>query len=90
MPLNDVVKQIVYCENGVSVTDVMIDGRWVLQRGELVTIDEKAVYQKARQLRQEMDQRVQEQFRRTAELEPALRASYLSAAETAWSEREAE
>ena len=25
------IKQIVYCENGMSVTDVMIDGRWVLK-----------------------------------------------------------
>jgi 5-methylthioadenosine/S-adenosylhomocysteine deaminase len=88
VPLNDVVKQIVYCENGVSVTDVMIDGRWVLQRGALVTIDEAAVYARARQLRQEMDERVREQFRRTTELDPALRASYLRTAETPWSERE--
>ena len=90
VPLNDAVKQIVYCENGVSVTDVMIDGRWVLQRGALTTIDETAVYAKARRLRHEMDERVREQFRRTAELEPALRSSYLQAAETPWSEREAE
>ena len=88
VPLNDVIKQIVYCENGVSLTDVMIDGRWVLQHGKLITIDEDAVYAKAHRIREEMDARVQAQFRNTAELEPALRASYLRTAETPWSERE--
>ena len=88
VPLNDVIKQIVYCENGVSLTDVMIDGRWVLQHGKLITIDEDAVYAKAHRIRGEMDARVQAQFRNTAELEPALRASYLRTAEMPWSERE--
>ena len=88
VPLNDVIKQIVYCENGMSVTDVMIDGRWVLQKGKLVTIDETALYVRARQLREEMHERVQEQFRRTSELEPALRAAYLQTAKTTWSERD--
>jgi cytosine/adenosine deaminase-related metal-dependent hydrolase len=88
VPLNDVIKQLVYCENGISVTDVMIDGRWVLQKGKLVTMDETALYEKARRLRDEMDARVQEQFRRTRELEPALREAYLRTAQTPWSERD--
>ena len=33
-----------------------------------------------------MAERVQEQFRRTAEIEPALRQQYLKAARTVWSE----
>jgi cytosine/adenosine deaminase-related metal-dependent hydrolase len=86
VPLNDAIKQIVYCENGVSVTDVMIDGRWVLQSGKLVTIDERGLYDKARLLRDEMDMRVQEQFRNTRELEPALRSAHLRTAQTSWSE----
>jgi hypothetical protein len=40
-PLNNVINQLVYCENGISVTDVMIDGRWVLRGGKLLTVDEK-------------------------------------------------
>jgi 5-methylthioadenosine/S-adenosylhomocysteine deaminase len=86
-PLNNVINQLVYCENGMSVTHVMIDGRWVLRGGKILTIDEAAVYERARALRAEMDGRLQEQFRRTAELEPALRAAYLRTAQTPWSER---
>jgi hypothetical protein len=68
----------------VSVTDVMIGGNWVLRTGKLLTIDEARLYERARTLRAEMDARVKEQFRRTAELEPALRAGYLRTAETPW------
>jgi len=86
VPLNDPVKQIVYCENGVSVTDVMVGGRWVLRHGKLTTIDEPALYARARRLRAEMDDRVQVQFRNTAELEPPLRSAYLRTAP--WSNKD--
>jgi hypothetical protein len=66
----------------------MIDGRWVLRKRQLETIDEAVVYARAHELRAEMDERVQEQFRQTRELEPALHASYLQTAKTAWSEQE--
>jgi cytosine/adenosine deaminase-related metal-dependent hydrolase len=87
VPLNDPVKQIVYCENGVSVTDVMVDGRWIMRGGRLVTIDEQALYARARRLRAEMDERVQAQFRNTDALEPALREGYLRTARIGWSDR---
>jgi 5-methylthioadenosine/S-adenosylhomocysteine deaminase len=87
VPLNNVINQLVYCENGNSVTDVMIDGRWVLRGRKLLTLDEQLLYARARTLRAEMEERVREQFRRTAELEPALRQQYLNAAGTAWSEQ---
>jgi 5-methylthioadenosine/S-adenosylhomocysteine deaminase len=87
VPLNNVINQLVYCENGVSVTDVMIDGVWVLREGKLKTIDEARVYSRARALRAEMEGRLNEQFRQTAEIEPALREQYLKAAATPWSEQ---
>jgi cytosine/adenosine deaminase-related metal-dependent hydrolase len=87
-PLNNVINQIVYCENGVSITDVMIGGRWVLSGAKLLTIDEASLYARARGLRAEIDARVKEQFRKTAELEPALRANYLIATQKTWSDRD--
>jgi 5-methylthioadenosine/S-adenosylhomocysteine deaminase len=86
VPLNNVINQLVYCENGISVTDVMIDGQWVLQAGKMLTVDEKHLFARARALRAEMAEQVEEQFRRTAEIEPALRQQYLKAARTVWSE----
>ena len=42
-PLNDLPRQLVYCENGSSVRDVMVDGKWVVRDGTLLTFDEKAL-----------------------------------------------
>jgi 5-methylthioadenosine/S-adenosylhomocysteine deaminase len=88
VPLNDVINQIVFCENGMSVTDVMIGGRWVLRDRRLLTIDEAKLYARAQVLRDEMNVGLQEQFRRTAEIEPSLREAYLGTTKVAWSPRE--
>lgn len=85
VPLNDVINQIVYCENGISITDVMIDGRWVMRERRMTTIDEAKLYRRARDIRAEMDDRVQRQFRNTAAVEPVLRDAWLKAAATPWS-----
>ena len=85
VPLNDAVQQLVYCENGFSVRDVMIDGKWVMQDGTLLTIDEAAMYRQARALRAEMDARVRAQYAATDALEPSLREGYFRTAATPWS-----
>jgi cytosine/adenosine deaminase-related metal-dependent hydrolase len=84
-PLNDVINQIVYCENGISITDVMIDGRWVMRDRKLTTIDEARLYRRARDLRAEMEDRVRLQYQRTAAIQPVLRDAWLAAAGTPWS-----
>jgi 5-methylthioadenosine/S-adenosylhomocysteine deaminase len=87
VPLNNVIHQLVYCENGLSVTDVMIDGKWVLRQGQTLTIDAKKLYARARAIRAEMEEGLQRQFRNTAEIEPALRQQYLKASQTPWSDQ---
>ncbi|MFE3838252.1 amidohydrolase family protein [Pseudogemmobacter sonorensis] len=47
-PLSDAVRQLVYCENGSSVTDVMIDGTFVLRADRLTRIDEGALLEEIR------------------------------------------
>jgi cytosine/adenosine deaminase-related metal-dependent hydrolase len=42
-PLNDLKRQLVYCENGSSVVMTMVAGRIVMRDGKLVTIDEAAL-----------------------------------------------
>jgi 5-methylthioadenosine/S-adenosylhomocysteine deaminase len=39
VPLNDPVRQVVYCENGSSVRTVLVNGRVVVDEGTLTTID---------------------------------------------------
>lgn len=40
VPLGDPATQLVYGENGSAIDRVMIDGRFVLQHGKLLTVDE--------------------------------------------------
>jgi 5-methylthioadenosine/S-adenosylhomocysteine deaminase len=43
VPLNDPVRQVVYCENGGSVRTVIVNGRVVVDGGKLTTIDLRAL-----------------------------------------------
>lgn len=84
-PLNDVVNQLVWCENGASVRDVMVAGRWVVRDGRLLTVDEAALYARARALRAAMDDALAMQYSATAAIEPGLREQWLAACCSPWS-----
>jgi 5-methylthioadenosine/S-adenosylhomocysteine deaminase len=48
-PLSNPVHQLVYCENGSSVADVMVDGVFVLKSGKLTRIDEAAILEEIKE-----------------------------------------
>lgn len=43
LPANDYVNQLVFCENGRSVRDVIVNGRLVVENGRITTFDEREV-----------------------------------------------
>lgn len=47
IPLNDLLSQIVFAEDGTGVESVMIDGRWVMRDRKLLTVDVDALRRKA-------------------------------------------
>jgi 5-methylthioadenosine/S-adenosylhomocysteine deaminase len=49
-PLNDVHRQMVYCENGSSVRLTMVAGRIVFDGNRLATVDEAAIRAEAREI----------------------------------------
>jgi cytosine/adenosine deaminase-related metal-dependent hydrolase len=49
-PLNDLRRQLVYCENGSSVRMTMVAGKIVYERGNVTTVDEVALRREAREL----------------------------------------
>jgi 5-methylthioadenosine/S-adenosylhomocysteine deaminase len=49
-PLNDLKRQLVYCENGSSVRMTMVAGRIVYAHGAVTTVDEAALRQEAREI----------------------------------------
>jgi 5-methylthioadenosine/S-adenosylhomocysteine deaminase len=49
-PLNDIARQLVYCESGNSVALTMVDGSIVAERGVVAGVDETALLDEAREL----------------------------------------
>ena len=49
-PLNDVSRQLVYCENGSSVVTTIVNGEVVIENRKLLTVDEEALKAEARSL----------------------------------------
>lgn len=46
LPLNDALNQVVNCEDGTGVRDVMVGGRWVVRDRKLLTVDLDALRRK--------------------------------------------
>ena len=42
-PHTDILSSLVYCARGDEVCDVMVDGRFLLRKGELTTVDRERV-----------------------------------------------
>jgi cytosine/adenosine deaminase-related metal-dependent hydrolase len=72
VPLNDPKLQVVYCETGVSVDTVVIDGRPVMEGGRILTFDEAALLAEITERHRRMASRLASEDAATARLEPAL------------------
>ncbi|HEX2790758.1 MAG TPA: amidohydrolase family protein [Steroidobacteraceae bacterium] len=48
-PLNDLRRQLIYCENGSSVRMTMVAGAIVYEQGRVTTVDERAIRAEARE-----------------------------------------
>jgi cytosine/adenosine deaminase-related metal-dependent hydrolase len=79
-PLNDLKRQLVYCETGSSVRMTMVAGRVVVEDGKVLTVDEPALRAEARAhaARFAGNQGVVDQA--AADLRPYYREMYLKAA----------
>lgn len=78
-PLNDLRRQLVYCENGSSVRLTMVAGRIVCRDGRLLTVDEDAIKREARELAAKLASDAGAADRAAAELMPYYREMYLRA-----------
>jgi cytosine/adenosine deaminase-related metal-dependent hydrolase len=79
-PLNDLRRQLVFCEDGGSVRYTIVDGRVLYEDGRVTTLDEKVLRAEARELAsgaRATFARADEEARR---LEPYYRQMYLKTA----------
>ncbi len=81
-PLNELRRQLVYCESGTSVRMTMVDGEIVMRDGRVLGVDEHAIAEEARALAVANRPVLERAARAAAELEPYYREMYLRAART--------
>lgn len=78
-PLNDIYRQLVYCESGTSVVLTMVAGKIVVENGKILTVDEDAVKAEVRELMKEYRVEAEQAAREADRLEPYYREMYLKA-----------
>ena len=75
-PLNDVVNQIVWCENGSNVDTVLVNGEVVVEGGRLTKVDEMDVLKRAEDARCRIEPSMQRELAAARSMEPALAEMY--------------
>jgi 5-methylthioadenosine/S-adenosylhomocysteine deaminase len=79
-PLNDLRRQLVYCESGGSVRLTMVAGRIVFEDGRVTTVDEAALRAEAREYARRFAGNQSEVEQAASRLSPYYRTMYLTAA----------
>ncbi len=82
-PLNDLTRQLVYCEDGSSVRTTIVHGEVVFDSGRVTTVDERALRAEARALMAGYRERLATAVRHAETLEPVYRAMLERAAQVA-------
>ncbi|WP_066066932.1 amidohydrolase family protein [Neobacillus soli] len=77
-PENNVISQLVFHENGRSINSVMIDGKWTVRQGKIVSFDEDEVILKVKERSIEMFQACKESLTFAEELLPYYKNMYQS------------
>jgi 5-methylthioadenosine/S-adenosylhomocysteine deaminase len=75
-PLNNVMSQLVLCENGGSVDTVIVNGEIVVEGGRLTRLDEREVLRLANRSRERLDSSLQREIAAAQRMEPALAEMY--------------
>ena len=75
-PLNDIMGQLVFCENGSSVDTVIVNGEMVVKEARLTKIDEEEVLRLATHARERLHPSIQREIAAAKTMEPALAEMY--------------
>jgi cytosine/adenosine deaminase-related metal-dependent hydrolase len=73
-PLNDLQRQLIYCEDGSSVRYTLVNGAVVFESGRVTTVDERALRVEARTLMAGYASQMATAAAQAVQLEPVYRA----------------
>jgi 5-methylthioadenosine/S-adenosylhomocysteine deaminase len=82
-PLNDVMSQLVFCENGSGVDTVIVNGEVVVESGRLTNVDENEVLRLAAKARERLNPSIEREMAAAKSVEPALAEMYFRVFERA-------
>jgi cytosine/adenosine deaminase-related metal-dependent hydrolase len=75
-PRNNLLHQLVFCENGQSVDTVFVDGTPVVEAGKMTTINEDKLIEEAMERGEEVQNKIRWAVKRGVELAPYVREAY--------------
>ncbi len=75
-PLNDVITQLVLCENGSSVDTVLVNGEVVVEGGRLTKMDEAEILAEVNRLYDPLRPAIEKEMQDAAVMEPPLAEMY--------------
>ena len=75
-PLNDLMGQLVFCENGSSVDTVIVNGEIIVESGRLTRIEEQEALGLATKARERIDPSIQRELAAARSMEPTLAEMY--------------
>jgi 5-methylthioadenosine/S-adenosylhomocysteine deaminase len=75
-PLNDVMSQLAFCENGSGVEIVIVNGEVVVEHGRLARCDESEVLRLAEKARARLEPSMQRELAAAKAMEPSLAKMY--------------
>jgi 5-methylthioadenosine/S-adenosylhomocysteine deaminase len=75
-PMNDVMSQLAFCENGSSVDTVIVNGEVVVEDGSLKKLDEMEVLRLATKARERLNPAIEREMAAAKTMEPALAEMY--------------
>lgn len=77
IPRNNLLHQLVFCENGQSVDTVIVEGKPVVEGGRVTTVNEQKYLEETMERAGEIQDKIRRAVKRSGELEPYVRQAYL-------------
>jgi 5-methylthioadenosine/S-adenosylhomocysteine deaminase len=82
IPLNDIYRQLIYCENGTSVKMTIVAGKVIVDNGKVLSVNEQALKIEIREHMEKYKHDISAITEIAKNLEPYYREMYLKAAAT--------
>lgn len=76
-PINNIIRELVYYENGSSIDSVYVAGRKVIDQGKSTLVDEEEIMEQARTAAQRIQRDNADAFKMVKKQEPYFREMYL-------------